>query len=397
MQVLESTRHGADGTMEQGQLRLTFVFPCLNEERTLGDCIRRVREGLHNRVPEYEIVVADNGSTDRSREIAAELGCRVVPVAERGYGAALKAGIEAARGSHVIFADSDSTYLYEDAGPLYENALESEADMAIASRMTGRIEDGAMPTLHRWLGTPVLTALINRLFHGRLTDCNSGFRCVRKSAYQKWDIRASGMEFASELLIKALKADARITEIPSGLRKGPPDRVAHLHTWRDGMRHLLFILSEKPRLFELTGLLALALASILQLLAGLLGPVAVAGMFHIFDLHTQMLLLLAGVFGAQVYVFGCMLYLQTPDQPLAITRKLIHLHEGVLFFSLLSVLVASCTVVGVLVIQWASSQFANLGMANSLLLWVYFLAVAFVLSFGLLGVHVLKKAKRSGS
>lgn len=371
---------------------LTFVFPCLNEEKTLGLCIERVKASLDPAGIAYEIVVADNGSTDRSREIAAAAGCRVVPVAARGYGAALKGGIEAAYGRYAMFADSDSTYMYEHAAPLYAAALEHDAGMAIASRMIGEIEPGAMPPLHRHLGTPVLTWLINVLFHGRLTDCNSGFRCVKKDAYLKWGIRSDGMEFASELLIKALKAGTRTVEIPSGLRCGPPDRVAHLRTWRDGMRHLLFILSEKPALFEWLGLLVLLPATLLQILAAFTGPVAV-GPFHIFDLHSQALLLLAGIVGTQTYIFGCSLHLRAGDHPLPLTRKLIHLDEGTLFFMLLGVLAAcGLTVLGLLAV-WAGRGFAGLEQADSLLVVVHLLGVLAMSGVGLLSIHTLKKAR----
>jgi glycosyltransferase involved in cell wall biosynthesis len=144
---------------------LTFVFPCLNEEATIVSCIEAVKQSLEGGGPalRYEIVVADNGSTDRSAELATSAGARVVPVAARGYGAALRGGIEAALGTYVMFADADMTYVYEDALPLYQKAVEVDADMAIASRMRGTIEPGAMPALHRWLGTPVLTGLINVL------------------------------------------------------------------------------------------------------------------------------------------------------------------------------------------------------------------------------------------
>ena len=290
---------------------LTFVFPCLNEEATIVSCIEAVKQSLDGRDPalQYEIVVADNGSTDRSADLARNAGARVVPVTERGYGAALRGGIAAAQGTYVMFADADMTYVYEDALPLYQKAVEVDADMAIASRMRGTIEPGAMPPLHRWLGTPVLTGLINVLFHGRLSDCNSGFRCIRKTAYETWGIRASGMEFASELLIKALKHRAKTVEIKSGLRRGPEGRVAHLRTWRDGMRHLLFILSERPRLFELGGLAVVVLSSLLQGLAILLGPTQF-GEFNFFDMHSKALLLLAGITGMQFYVFGCILFLR---------------------------------------------------------------------------------------
>lgn len=370
---------------------LTFVFPCLNEERTLGGCIKAVQKSLNASAVTYEIVVADNGSTDRSREIAAELGCRVVPVAARGYGAALKGGIEAAVGEHVMFADSDSTYLYEHAAPLYAEAVKHDAGMAIASRMMGEIEPGAMPPLHRHLGTPVLTWLINRLFRGKLTDCNSGFRCVRKADYLSWGIRSDGMEFASELLIKALKAKTKTVEIPSGLRCGPPDRVAHLRTWRDGMRHLLFILSEKPSLFEKSGLLIAVVALVMQLIALISGPRAV-GPFNVFDLHTQALLLLGGILGTQVYVFGCSLFLRSPDRPMRFTQRLIGMNEGNLFFLLLFVLAACLAVVLVLVLRWAMLGFAGLEESNTLLAIVHFLGTAMMAAVGLLSIHTLKKA-----
>lgn len=373
---------------------LSFVFPCLNEEQTLGTCVRQVRDSLDAAGIRYEIVIADNGSTDRSREIAESLGCRVVPVPVRGYGAALRGGIEASQAEYVMFADSDSTYLYADAAPLYRAAKEGNADMAIASRMIGRIEPGAMPTLHRWVGTPVLTTLINLLFHGRLTDCNSGFRCIRKAEFAKWQIRSNGMEFASELLIKALKADAKTVEIPSGLRKGPEGRVAHLRTWRDGMRHLLFIFSEKPRLFELLGFLTVLLTTLLQVTAFCTGPVSIGGVFHIFDLHSEALLLLAGIIGAQFYLFSCMLYLQSRDRSMGITQKLIHLDEGVLFFTLLATLMGCALLAGYIGARWTLSGFANLHLARDLLFWSHPLAISISFSVGLLGLHILKKAQK---
>lgn len=373
---------------------LTFVFPCLNEEQTLAGCIRAVRDSLEPSGIAYEIVVADNGSTDRSPEIARELGASVVPVATRGYGAALKGGIEAAAGAYVMFADSDSTYQYEDAAALYHEAVKQDAGMAIASRMIGSIQPGAMPTLHRYLGTPVLTTLINLLFRGRLTDCNSGFRCVRKADYLKWHVRSDGMEFASELLIKALKAGTKTVEIRSGLRCGPPGRVAHLRTWRDGMRHLLFILAEKPSLFEKLGLLLAGVSTLLQTIAWITGPVGI-GPFHIFDLHSQALLLLGGILGTQLYVFGCSLFLRTVDRQMGMTQRFIDMDEGNLFFLLLAVVLACLALGGGLVITWMRSGFAGLHQANHLLASVHLLGVAATLSIGLLAVHTLKKATRA--
>ncbi|MCB1064396.1 MAG: glycosyltransferase family 2 protein [Verrucomicrobiae bacterium] len=372
---------------------LTFVFPCLNEEKTLEPCIRAVRASLDQAGDrlKYEIVVADNGSTDRSAEIATELGARVVPVPRRGYGAALRGGIEAAEGTYVMFADADSTYLYEHALPLYDKAVETDSDMAIASRMNGEIEDGAMPPLHRWLGTPVLTGLINVLFQGKLSDCNSGFRCIRKTAYESWGIRSDGMEFASELLIKALKHRASTVEIPSGLRAGPADRVAHLRTWRDGMRHLLFILSERPRLFEFAGLLLLGISSLLQLFAVLVGPTDLAGL-NVFDLHSKALLLLAGITGTQLYVFSLMLYLRKREEPTRLTARLIGIGEGELFFLLLAILVAEGAMVGGVFLNWALNNFANLDLTNVLIPGIHLLGLPLMLAIGLLGLHVFQKS-----
>jgi len=374
-------------------MNLTFVFPCLNEAGSLQSCIRAVRESLDKAGDKlnYEIVVADNGSTDDSAKIALEEGARVVPVDQRGYGAALRGGIEAAQGEYVMFADADSTYLYENALTLYDKAIECDADMSIASRMTGEIESGAMPWLHRRLGTPVLTGLINLLFKGKLSDCNSGFRCIRKSAYESWGIRASGMEFASELLIKALKHKARMVEIPSGLRRGPEGRVAHLQTWRDGMRHLLFILSERPRLFEWSGLVLIWISSILQLLAMAIGPLNIGGL-HIFDLHSKGLLLLAGITGMQLYVFSCMLFLKKREKPTRMTNKLIEIGEGPLFFFLLSILVTEGLLVGFVVLNWVLNNFANLDLTNVLIGGIHLLGLPLMLAIGLLGIHVFKKS-----
>lgn len=372
---------------------LTFVFPCLNEEETIVSCIEAVKRSLDGggSALQYEIVVADNGSTDRSAELARAAGARVVPVSERGYGAALRGGIAAAEGTYVMFADADMTYLYEDALPLYRKAVEENADMAIASRMRGTIEPGAMPPLHRWLGTPVLTGLINLLFHGRLSDCNSGFRCLRKSAYETWGIRANGMEFASELLIKALKHRAKTVEIRSGLRRGPEGRVAHLRTWRDGMRHLLFILSERPRLFESAGLILVVLSSLLQGLSILLGPTELMG-FNIFDMHSKALLLLAGITGMQLYVFSFMLYLREREKPTALTAGLIGIEEAPLFFLLLSILVLEVLLVGAVVLNWVLNNFANLDLANVLIGGIHFLGLPLMLAIALLGLHVFKKS-----
>lgn len=374
-------------------MNLSFVFPCLNEEETLRQCIETVKSSLSaDEDLQFEVVVADNGSTDRSVEIAQSLGARVVHVERRGYGAAVNGGIVGAKGDYVMFADADSTYMYEHALSLYRLARTNDADMSIASRLTGTIEDSAMPSLHRYFGTPVLTGLINVLFRGRLTDCNSGFRCVRKTAYQQWDLRADGMEFIGELSLKALKAKAKVVEMSSGLRRGPDTRVPHLRTWRDGMRNVLFIFSERPQVFEFLGLFLLLAATVLQLAAAVTGPVAL-GPFNIFDLHSQALFLLAALTGTQIYLFSCFLYLKGAEKCTRLTRRLIGMDEGFLFFLLLVIFSGEILVVGLIVLQWILRDFSNLNLINTLLILIHFLSVPSLLAIGLLGIHVFKKSK----
>ncbi len=380
-----------DETPETNEVELSFVFPCLNEEATLGRCIEWVHGSLRDSGVSYEIVVADNGSTDRSIEIAESLDARVEHVTRRGYGAALQGGIGSAKGRYVAFADADSTYLVENVLELYQAAIREDADMTSASRLRGDIEPGAMPLLHRYLGTPVITFLINTLFGGQFSDSNSGFRCLKKSSYDKWNVRADGMEFIGELLIKALKANAKIVEIRSGLRRGPSDRVAHLRTWRDGMRNLLFIFSERPELFEITGLFLILSSTLVQFVAFLLGPMAL-GPLNLFDLHSQALLLLAGLGGAQFYLFSWYLYLGSDATPLPFTKQVLQLEEDVLFFTLLGLGVTGATVVGAIFWQWIDSSFRDLDLINTLLFLIHSLSVPGILAIGLLGIHVFKKS-----
>ncbi len=379
-------------SLENDPVELSFVFPCLNEEATLGRCIEWVHGALRDSGVSYEIIVADNGSEDRSVEIAESLGARVEPVTQRGYGAALQGGIGSARGRYVAFADADSTYPVETVLDLYRAAVREDADMVSASRLRGEIEPGAMPFLHRYLGTPVITMLINLFFNGEFSDSNSGFRCLKKTSYESWDVRADGMEFIGELVIKALKAKAKIVEIRAGLRCGPKDRVAHLRTWRDGMRNLLFILSERPELFEYSGLFLLLVSSILQGMAVVLGPVAV-GPLNVFDMHSQALLLLGGAVGAQLYLFSWYLYLGSRAEPLPFTRQVLRLEEDVLFFSLVGLGVAATSLVGYIFWQWFDSSFRDLDLINTLLFLIHLISVPGVLAIGLLGIHVFKKSE----
>lgn len=372
------------------EIVVSFVFPCLNEAETLPGCLAEARAALALLSVPTEILVADNGSTDASVEIAEAGGSRVIHVSQRGYGAALRGGMNAARGEYVAFADADGSYRIADLGRMWQLAITGKADLVIASRMTGPVDAGAMPILHRFLGTPVLTALINILFGGHLSDCNSGFRLLRKTSFARWDVRSSGMEFASELLIKALKDHAILAELPSGLRQDRRSRLPHLRTWRDGMRHLLFIFSERPQLFEIAGEGLVLITGVVQLAAWLLNVTDIGGV-RLFGYHTQALMIPFASLGTQFCMFSCYLYMASREKPGAVTARMLHLGEVELLVLLLSVMLFEVACVGFVFWRWSQAGFAHLDMIRFLLVVIHFMTILGFLSVGLLGIHVFKR------
>jgi glycosyltransferase involved in cell wall biosynthesis len=230
----------------------------LNEERTVVGCVEEARRGVAALGHEAEILVVDNGSTDDSVELATAAGARVIPERRQGYGSALGRGIRESTGDVVVLGDADGSYRFDDLGPLVE-AVQGGADLVMGSRLRGEMEAGAMPWLHRHLGTPVLTFLVNRLFGTRISDINCGQRALRGDKARALDLRAAGMEFASEMVIKAALAGFRIEERPVRFRKDRRDRPPHLRTWRDGWRHLRFILLFAPNTVLIAPGLALLL------------------------------------------------------------------------------------------------------------------------------------------
>lgn len=225
---------------------LSIVMPCLNEEMTLRVCIQRAKRFLATIDIPSEIIIADNGSTDGSIEICHSENVHCLHVPERGYGSALHYGIMAASGSHIIFGDSDDSYHFDECMPFYQ-ALVNGAELVVGNRFRGGVEKGAMPWLHRYLGTPVISFMGRKSFEVPFTDFNCGLRAISKEAYIKLDMHSRGMDFITEMLARAGYKKLKITEVPVRLYKDGRNRPPHLKTWQDGWRQFRLIIMLSPR------------------------------------------------------------------------------------------------------------------------------------------------------
>ncbi|MBA3962028.1 MAG: glycosyltransferase family 2 protein [Chthoniobacterales bacterium] len=282
-------------------VELSILMPCLNEAETLETCVRKALTFLEQHRINGEVVVADNGSSDGSQEIATQAGARVVPVATLGYGSALIAGIHAARGKYVIMGDADDSYDFTDLSAFVEK-LRQGYDLVMGNRFLGGIKPGAMPPLHRFLGNPVLTAIGRLFFHSDAGDFHSGLRGFSREAILGLDLRTSGMEFASEMVVKASLRRLTIAEVPVILYPDGRSRPPHLRSWRDGWRHLRFLMLFSPRwLFLYPGAL-LILGGLLATSWLLIGPQIVAKI--VFDVHTLVYATLAISLGYQSIIFA---------------------------------------------------------------------------------------------
>ena len=282
-------------------LELSIVMPCLNEAETVGRCIQKAQRSLAELGITGEIIVADNGSTDGSDVTATSVGARVVRVEAQGYGNALMSGISASRGKYIIMGDADDSYDFSNLGPFVEK-LQEGFDLVMGNRFKGGIKRGAMPPLHRYLGNPVLTAIGKLFFKSPCNDFHCGLRGFNKTAIMKLDLRTTGMEFASEMVVKATLHNLRITEVATTLSPDGRSRPPHLRSWRDGWRHLRFLLLFSPRwLFLYPGalLMLVGFATGLWLLPG---QRTVAGIN--FDIHTLLFAALAVIIGFQAINFA---------------------------------------------------------------------------------------------
>jgi glycosyltransferase involved in cell wall biosynthesis len=353
-------------------MELTVVLPCLNEAETLAVCIRKAKASIADLGIDGEVVIADNGSTDGSQDIARAEGARVVDVPIRGYGAALTAGIADANGEFVIMGDADDSYDLSNLGPFVE-ALRGGADLVMGNRFAGGIEPGAMPALHRYLGNPVLTAVGRILFRSPVKDFHCGLRGFRRDAILELDLRTTGMEFASEMVVKATLNKLNIVEVPTTLSPDGRSRAPHLRTWRDGWRHLRFLLLYSPRwLFLYPGmvlfLVGLVLGGVL-----LTGPIQIGD--HALDVSALVYAMAAVLIGFQAILFAAFSRafvanegLMPPSPGMQKAFKVLNLERGLIIGLLLLIVGVALAIYGF--IHWGSSDFGALDARDAIRLAV---------------------------
>ena len=287
---------------EQPAIEVSVVIPCLNEANSIGYCVEKAVSAFQESGLRGEVVVSDNGSTDGSIEISEKLGARVIRVEQKGYGAALQAGIRESLGEFIVMGDADDSYDFTEV-PRFVEAWRRGFDVVMGNRFRGEIKPGAMPWHHKYIGNPVLSGVLNVLFRANIGDSHCGMRGFTRAIFDKMDLRSTGMEFASEFVIKAAQLDAKMTEIPITLWKDKRGRPPHLRSFRDGWRHLRFMLLYAPNwLFLLPGalLVCLGLAIVLWLLPG---PRNISPRV-VLDVHTMIFGVIFTLLGAQILSIG---------------------------------------------------------------------------------------------
>lgn len=354
------------------EVELSIVMPCLNEAETVAVCVEKAKSFLARAGITGEVLVADNGSTDGSQEIAARMGARVVNVPGKGYGSALRGGIEQAVGRYIIMGDADDSYDFSSLDPFIQK-LRQGYDLVMGNRFRGGIEPGAMPPLHKYLGNPVLTGIGRLFFHSPVTDFHCGLRGFNKQAYERMEVRTTGMEFASEMVVKATLLGMQIAEVPTTLRPDGRSRPPHLRSWRDGWRHLRFLLLYSPRWLFLYPGAALMMIGIIAGAWLMPGPRVVLGVG--FDGQTLLYAGLAILIGFQAVVFAVFtkvfatnVGLLPPDERISRVTGAVTLELGLFVGGLLVVFGLGTSLFAVSV--WRETAFGPLNPSQTLRLIV---------------------------
>ncbi|OOZ36931.1 glycosyltransferase family 2 protein [Solemya velesiana gill symbiont] len=349
-------------------IELTILMPCLNEAETLEICINKASKYMHNAGIKGEVLIADNGSSDGSQEIAVSHSARVINVQRKGYGAALIEGIKAAKGRYVIMGDADDSYDFSDLNNFVEK-LRDGYDLVMGNRFRGGIKPHAMPPLHRYLGNPALSFIGRILFPSSIKDFHCGLRGFNKDAILSLNLKTSGMEFASEMVVKSTLHNLKITEIPTTLSPDGRSRPPHLRSWHDGWRHLRFLLLFSPRwLFFYPG--------IVLLLAGLtttsilsFGPLSIGAI--VLDIHTLLYGSLAISIGMQLIIFavtarlyGTQIGILPDNKRLAVITNKFKLEHGIIIGATLFLLGVLGSIYAVL--SWGETGFGSLDPAKEM-------------------------------
>jgi hypothetical protein len=350
-----------------GSIDVTIVMPCLNETQSLPHCIGNALEALVRMRTELglsgEIVIADNGSTDGSQALATELGARVVPVAKRGYGAALIGGCEAAFGRYVLMGDCDGSYDFTEGVAMIAK-LEQGYELCMGSRFKGGIAPGAMPWKNRYIGNPALTGILNLFFKSGISDAHCGLRAIRKDAFERLKLTGSGMEFASEMVIKAALLKLKIAEVAATLSPDLRERAPHLRPWRDGWRHLRYLFMLSPTwAFGVPGLSAMAIGALVLLTAlahafGLAGVIPFGESWIVVGAMLVAIGHMAGFMAVAAHLYGVRAGYRLPKPWLARTRHLLTL-EACVIGGLALIACAIAAMAGVAVF-WGAGGFVAL-------------------------------------
>jgi glycosyltransferase involved in cell wall biosynthesis len=367
--------------IEGQEIVISVVMPCLNEEATIGPCVTKALEGIRRTGLPGEVIVSDNGSTDRSVEIATELGARVIHQPKRGYGNAYRAGFEAARGKYILMGDSDDTYDFTELGQLIEKLREGN-EYVLGSRFMGTILPGAMPWLHQYIGNPVLTGLLNLMFGLKSSDAHSGMRAFTRDAYSRMRLKTTGMEFASEMVINAARAKLKVAEVP--ITYYPREGESKLRSFRDGWRHLRFMLLYSPdHLFLIPGAL-LFLVGLIGMLYLLPGVQVIGG--HSIDYHFMFVASLLSIVGFQVLLTGFYAKAYAFTHRFAPDDRMIQLFYR--YFSLEAWLLVGFAIFLVgfgidiaIFVTWAQNHFRNLFEVREALLALTLMVVGLQLIF----------------
>jgi glycosyltransferase involved in cell wall biosynthesis len=340
--------------------QISVVIPCLNEEAAVGTVVEQAWNGIERSGRTGEVIVVDNGSTDRSASVAGAAGATVVHEPRRGYGQAYLTGIEHAGGDYVVMADADGTYPLAELGSFIDS-LERGNDLVLGSRFEGTIHQGAMPWSHRWIGNPILTGMLNRLFGIKVSDAHCGMRAVRRTALRRLDLHSTGMEFASEMVFKAFRRKLAVGEI--AIDYFPRTGESKLSRYGDAWRHVRFMLLYSPSwLYFVPGfaLLLLGLAGMVVLASG---PVDVFG--RTWQIHTMLAFVALTLLGAQIVQLGvfarmyAMTHFGERDSVLESLSRRVHLEHGLVLG--LALMVAGAGVLVAVFVRWANAGFGALG------------------------------------